>query len=121
MYLIAAVVLINGFVLLRRSHAREREAYIDTVHFHPAVLNKFREVRPHLTREQEARVFAALRDYFQLWRMAGRHMVAMPSQVVDDAWQAFILYTRSYEPFCARALAYPGRGDAHARAGAGWD
>jgi hypothetical protein len=49
-------------------------------------------------------VLLALRDYFQLCRMAGRRMVAMPSQVVDDAWHEFILFTRQYERFCRRGF-----------------
>lgn len=28
----------------------------------------------------------------------------MPSQVVDDAWHEFILFTRSYKAFCNKAL-----------------
>ena len=31
-------------------------------------------------------------------------MVSMPSQVIDDAWHEFILSTRIYEKFCAKAL-----------------
>lgn len=31
-------------------------------------------------------------------------MVAMPSQVVDDGWHEFILFTRSYKSFCKKAL-----------------
>ena len=28
----------------------------------------------------------------------------MPSQVTDDLWHEFILYTRNYEDFCRRAF-----------------
>lgn len=31
-------------------------------------------------------------------------MVAMPSQIVDDGWHEFILFTRSYKDFCKKAL-----------------
>jgi hypothetical protein len=31
-------------------------------------------------------------------------MVAMPSQVVDDAWHEFILFTRQYARFCRGAF-----------------
>lgn len=103
-YLVAAMFAIAGMIAYRRSVNRQREAYIDHFEFHPAVFNKFREVRPHLTSEQEQLVFAALRDYFQMCRMAGKRMVSMPSQVVDDAWHAFILFTRGYEQFCSRAF-----------------
>jgi hypothetical protein len=31
-------------------------------------------------------------------------MVAMPSQVVDDAWHEFILFSQLYEQFCHKGL-----------------
>ncbi len=103
-YIFAALLAVTAMIAYWRRLARQRVAYIDRFEFHPAVLNKFREVRPNLTREQEQLVFAALRDYFHLCRMAGRRMVSMPSHVVDDAWHAFILYTRGYDQFCSRAF-----------------
>lgn len=102
--LLLAVLLGAALEYSSRRMRRQRAAFIDAYHFHPAVINKFREVRPYLTPEQEQRVFTALRDYFQLCLTAGRHMVSMPSQVVDDAWHAFILFTRGYEQFCGRAF-----------------
>ena len=60
--------------------------------------------RPELTPAQRSEVFAGLRDYFQLCRSAGRRIVAMPSQVVDDAWHEFILFTRYYDRFCRGAF-----------------
>jgi hypothetical protein len=88
----------------RKSAKKCRAAYIDDYQFHPGVINKFREVRPGLRLEQEELVFAALRDYFHLCNSAGRRMVAMPSQVVDDAWHAFILFTRAYQQFSRLAF-----------------
>lgn len=99
-----AVTLITVYVVRRRARKKHRAAFIDDFTFHPAVINKFREVRADLTPEQEELVFAALKDYFHLCNLAGRRMVAMPSQVVDDAWHAFILFTRGYQQFCRRAF-----------------
>ena len=94
-----------AFWLYNWSAIKKRRAdFIDQFAFHPAVINKFREVRPDLRSEQEELVFAALRDYFHLCHRAGRRMVSMPSQVVDDAWHAFILFTRGYELFCRRSF-----------------
>lgn len=101
--LIVAMAAIFWLVNKKLS-VRRRSVYIDDFNFHPAVINKFREVRPNLTRQQEELVFAALRDYFHLCNRAGRRMVSMPSQVVDDAWHAFILFTRGYQQFCRRAF-----------------
>jgi len=100
-FIIALAVIIQ---LWRRSGRRQRARFIDEYAFHPGVVNKFREVRPGLSSEQEELVFAALRDYFHLCNTAGRRMVSMPSQVVDDAWHAFILFTRAYQGFCRRAF-----------------
>jgi hypothetical protein len=99
-----ALVLGLAWGMGRAAARRRRTTFIDDYVFHPAVFNKFRAVRPGLTEAQEELVFAALREYFHLCNRAGRRMVAMPSQVVDDAWHAFILYTRAYEQFCRGAL-----------------
>jgi hypothetical protein len=99
-----AGTLFVGYALYRRGQRRRRADFIDRFEFHPAVLNKFREVRPDLAPEQEELVFAALRDYFHICNRAGRRMVSMPSQVVDDAWHALILFTRGYQLFCRRAF-----------------
>ena len=100
----AALLVLFGIGLIRRYNRNQRGEFIDTFQFHPAVINKFREVRPDLTEAQEALVFAALREYFHLCNQAGRRMVSMPSQVVDDAWHAFILFTRGYQRFCHKAF-----------------
>lgn len=99
-----ASTLFIGYIIYRRGRQQRRSDYINRFDFHPAVINKFREVRPDLLPEQEELVFAALRDYFHLCNRAGRRMVSMPSQVVDDAWHAFILFTRGYHRFCRRAF-----------------
>lgn len=84
---------------------RRRLAFIDSYPFHPAIAARLRKKRPELTSEQEALVLRGLKDYFHLCARAGRRkLVAMPSQVVDDAWHEFILFTRAYEAFCGKAL-----------------
>lgn len=103
---LVALVIAAGVAwkLWSATAVRRRAAFIDDYDFHPAVLNKFREVRPGLTEAQEELVLAGLRDYFHLCNKAKRRMVAMPSQVVDDAWHAFILFTRAYDQFCRQAF-----------------
>lgn len=104
--LLVALAVVAGVAWRLRSATavRRRAAFIDDYDFHPAVLNKFREVRPGLSEAQEELVLAGLRDYFHLCNQAKRRMVAMPSQVVDDAWHAFILFTRAYDQFCRQAF-----------------
>ena len=88
----------------RQWAGRRRAAFIDDYPLAETLDQRLAARRPELTAEQRSEVFAGLRDYFQLCRMAGRRMVAMPSQAVDDAWHEFILFTRYYGRFCRGAF-----------------
>ena len=99
---LAAVALV--WLIWRQWSARRRAAFIDQYPFAGILDQRLAARRPELTPDQRAEVFAGLRDYFQLCRRAGRRMVAMPSQVVDDAWYEFILFTRQYAGFCRGAF-----------------
>jgi len=101
------VVAVIGLlaVLLWRQWAKKRQAaFIDAFPYARFLDKRLAARRPELSAEQRAVVFDALRDYFQLCRTAGKRMVAMPSQVVDDAWHEFILFTRHYDRFCRAAF-----------------
>lgn len=92
-------------VLLWRRWARQRQAaYLERYPYQRFLDQRLAVRRPELSAAQRAEVFAGLHDYFQLCRRAGRRMVAMPSQAVDDAWHEFILFTRQYDKFCRRAF-----------------
>ncbi|MGZ8153365.1 MAG: glycine-rich domain-containing protein [Methylovulum sp.] len=78
--------------------------YIQHYRFHPAIKQKLKNKHASLTDAQLDLVFQGLRDYFYFCNKARRRMVSMPSQVVDDAWHEFILFTRSYELFCRKAF-----------------
>ncbi len=97
--LTAASAMIYG----RNRRARQL-AFIKTYPFHPALKAKLNAKYPQLSEEQTHLVFRALRDYFWMCNKAKRKLVAMPSQVVDDAWHEFILFTRAYQAFCGKAL-----------------
>ncbi|MDH5409495.1 MAG: hypothetical protein OEY00_12860 [Gammaproteobacteria bacterium] len=100
-----AVVLFSGLLYFYLRNKKNRQlAFIKKYHFHKSIREKIIARHPHLTDEQSHLVFRALRDYFWMCNMAKRRMVAMPSQVVDDAWHEFILFTRSYKVFCRKAL-----------------
>lgn len=45
-----------------------------------------------------------LRQFFLAYLNSGERYVAMPSQVADELWHAFILYTRAYQEFCGKAF-----------------
>lgn len=104
--LIAAGIFIYlGFKLFSSRAARaSRERLIDTYPFPPAIKDNVRQAYPHLTDAQADKVMDGLREYFQLCNIAGKRMVAMPSQAVDTAWHEFILFTRKYQYFCEKAL-----------------
>jgi hypothetical protein len=88
-----------------RQRARLRQlGFIEDYEFPPAVRNKFHQRRPELNETEVDQVFEGLRDWFEVCNKAGRRMVAMPSQAVDDAWHEFILFTRAYQEFCKKAL-----------------
>ena len=92
-------------ILFWRNWSRQRRAaYIDNFPYQKWLDQRLAERRPELTAEQRGEVFVGLRDYFQICRIARKRMVSMPSQVVDDAWHEFILFTRGYQAFCGRVI-----------------
>jgi len=99
------LLVVGAYFLSRRQAGKRQQAYIDDYPFHPAIRSKLAAKHPQLTEGQLDLVFQGLRDYFHICNMAGaKRMVAMPSQVVDDAWHEFILFTRAYQQFCRHAL-----------------
>lgn len=103
-FLVVALLLFTAAYLIFKGRRNSQLAYIKGYHFHPSIRNKLLAKYPHLTDEQTHLVFRGLRDYFFMCNRAGSNMVAMPSQVVDDAWHEFILFTRAYKRFCRKAL-----------------
>ncbi|MEZ5505952.1 MAG: hypothetical protein R3F38_08170 [Gammaproteobacteria bacterium] len=96
-----------GWVIVRwfpQQRRRKRQRYIDDYRFHPAIRKKLQDRHPQLSEPDTDLVFECLRDYFRICNLAGKRMVSMPSQVVDDAWHEFILFTRAYQRYCQQAL-----------------
>ncbi len=102
--IVIALLAAIAFVFWRNWSRQRRAAYIDGFPYQRMLDKRLAARRPELSAEQREQVFVALNDYFQLCRQAGRRMVAMPSQAVDDAWHEFILFTRQYDKFCAHAF-----------------
>jgi len=88
----------------RRVVHLRRESYIRTFDLPHGLFDKLRRKRPSLTLKDCQLVSHALRQYFLAYHKSGRKFVSMPSQVADDLWHEFILYTRNYQAFCARAF-----------------
>jgi len=81
-----------------------REQFIREYEWPPQLLDKLIKHHASFTRKETALVGNALRQFFLAYLKSGRKYVSMPSQVVDDLWHEFILYTRDYKLFCDKAF-----------------
>ncbi|TAK64694.1 hypothetical protein [Methylobacter sp.] len=104
--LISAVVLSLIFYFVIRANKVKQLKFIERYQFHKGIRHKLSQKHPQLTEQQLDMVFQGLRDYFRICRQAKNRMVSMPSQVIDDAWHEFILFTRIYEKFCTKAMGH---------------
>lgn len=102
--ILLGIALIAMAVVLRSQIRQARERHISQFDYAHLLDSRLAMKRPELNDRQRKVVLDALAEYFHLCRLAGRRMVSMPSQVVDDAWHEFILFTRNYESFCQKSL-----------------
>jgi hypothetical protein len=98
------MLAITAIVLYRKWIYKSRQQFLESFQMPGAVVDRFRQKHPALSGEQEALVRDALQQYFQICQRARGRFVAMPSQVVDDLWHDFILFTRHYRNFCSKAF-----------------
>jgi hypothetical protein len=82
----------------------KRAEFIRTYSWPRGLLERLEKHHPGMERKDSALVSRGLRQFFIAYLMSGNRFVSMPSQVADDLWHEFILYTREYERFCARAF-----------------
>jgi hypothetical protein len=101
---LAGVLCIAAALLWRRHVAKAREAHIRSFQFPKGLFSQVTAKYPHLTAQDMELVSRGLRQFFLAYLKGGRQCVAMPSQVVDELWHAFILHTRSYEAFTRQAF-----------------
>lgn len=103
--LIVLVILVIVILMLRSRHiALLRAEYIRTYMFPVGLIEKLTVLHPELDVKDRQLVARALRQFFIAHLNSGRKFVSMPSQVVDELWHEFILYTRQYERFCQKAF-----------------
>jgi hypothetical protein len=93
-----------SLVLWRRQQRARREAYIRDFTLPKGLFEKLREHHPDLSLKDCQLVAQGLRQFFLGHLKSGKKYVAMPSQVVDDLWHEFILYTKNYQHFCRHAF-----------------
>lgn len=101
------ICLLLAFVALtlwQRQRTLRREAYIRNFVLPAGLFERLRKHHPQLTLKECQLVAHALRQFFLAHLKSGRQFVSMPSQVVDDLWHEFILYTKNYEAFCRQAF-----------------
>lgn len=96
--------LLFALVVMRRYSRLRREAFIRHFELPKGLFEKLRAKHPSLSIKECQLVAHGLRQFFLAHLLSGRRFVAMPSEVVDDLWHEFILYTRSYEVFCRQAF-----------------
>jgi hypothetical protein len=104
--LLAALVgasALSGWVW-QRQRRHQREAWIRQFAFPRGVFAKVIQKHPQLALRDMELVSRGLRQFFLAYLRSGRRHVSMPSQVADDLWHEFILYTRNYEAFCRKAF-----------------
>ncbi len=104
--LIAACLLLIVITstLWRRQMALRRDAYIRNFTLPQGLFDRLRQQHPHLTLKDCQLVAHGLRQFFLAHLKSRRQYVSMPSQVTDDLWHEFILYTRNYQAFCQKAF-----------------
>lgn len=106
-FTLAVAVLVPSAIALalwRRQVALAREAHIREFELPRGLFDRLRKHHPALSPKDCQLVAHALRQYFLTYLKSGRQPVSMPSQVVDDLWHEFILYTKHYQAFCRRAF-----------------
>ena len=81
-----------------------RAEFIRTFRWPRGLLERLEKHHPGFERKDSALVSRGLRQFFLAYLMSGKRHVSMPSQVADDLWHEFILYTRDYDAFCRRAF-----------------
>lgn len=103
-WFVVVALLIVLAAVWQRQRRLQREAYIRQFELPRGLFDKLRQRRPGMTLKECQLTAHALRQFFLAYLKSGRGFVAMPSQVADDLWHEFILYTRNYEAFCRRAF-----------------
>ena len=101
--LLVAVAII-AFALLMHVLRTRREQFIRTYSYPPGLFDRLAKRHPDLAFKDIALVSRALRHFFLAHLKSGGQFVSMPSQIVDDLWHEFILYTKNYEVFCRHAF-----------------
>lgn len=101
---ISVALAIALIIVVPRLRRAARADYIRSYMFPPGLLDRFSVHFPELALKERQLVAHALRQFFLAHLKSGCKFVSMPSQVADELWHEFIIYTRHYESFCKQAF-----------------
>jgi hypothetical protein len=95
--ILLAAALFGTSWLYGKWRTLRRAEFIRTFRWPRGLLERLEKHRPGFERKDSALVSRGLRQFFLAYLMSGKRHVSMPSQVADDLWHEFILYTREYD------------------------
>lgn len=101
---VGVIACFGGYKVWIEDRRLRRAEFIRHYRWPRGLLDKLAAHHPGFTRKEAALVATGLRQFFLAYLNSGRREVAMPSQVADDLWHEFILYTRDYGRFCQAAF-----------------
>ena len=104
LFFIVAVLAVALLVVALKLRETRRAEFIRHYPFPKGLIEKLQARRHGINAKDGQLVARALRQFFLAHLASGRQFVSMPSQVTDELWHEFILYTRNYEAFCRRAF-----------------
>lgn len=99
-----AIILLIAYFLFAFFRARGRQGYIQTFDLPQGLYRRLSKQYPNLTTAEFELVCDSLRQFFLIHLRSGRKLVSMPSQITDDLWHEFILYTQAYQNFCQKGF-----------------
>lgn len=107
-FFVISFVVLGGIMLSmwRRQVASRREAYIRSFVLPNGLFEQLRKTYPQLSLKECQLVANGLRQFFLAHLKSGRKFVSMPSQVTDELWHEFILFTKNYDAFCRKAFGH---------------
>ncbi|MCV9935482.1 hypothetical protein OIU35_03825 [Boseaceae bacterium BT-24-1] len=101
---VGVIACFGGYKVWIDEQRLRRAEFIRRYRWPRGLLDKLAAHHEGFTRKETALVSEGLRQFFLAYLNSGLRDVAMPSQVADDLWHEFILYTRDYGRFCNQAF-----------------
>lgn len=101
---VCVILTATLFLVWRRSRVMRRVEFIRQYALPKGLFERLQKRRPEMTLKDCQLASQGLRQFFLAYLRSGGQFVSMPSQVADDLWHEFILYTKNYDAFCKQAF-----------------